>query len=115
MPIRVYMPSPYRDLTDGVAHVEIDGQSVADVITRLERNYPGFQERVCEGAEIKHFVNIYVNSQEIRSLRGINTELRAGDEVAFVPMMAGGEICSIRHTDGLNVGSTHGSAVVGNT
>ena len=91
MPIKVYMPSPYRDLTNGVAHIEVEGQNVADVIERLELTYPGFQERVCEGPEIRHFVNIYVNSQEVRSLQGIDTELQAGDEIAFVPMMAGGQ------------------------
>ncbi len=105
------MPSPYRDLTDGVAHVEIDGQNVADIITRLESNYPGFQERVCEGAEIRHFVNIYVNSQEVRSLKGTDTELKAGDEVAFVPMMAGGANHRLPHV----IGPNHGSAVASNT
>jgi MoaD family protein len=109
------MPSPYRDLTDGVAHVEIEGQNVGDIITRLERNYPGFQDRVCEGAEIRHFVNIYVNSQEVRSLQGIDTELETGDEVAFVPMMAGGENRGVRSYLGSHTGSGHGSAVVGNT
>lgn len=84
------MPSPYRDLTDGVAHVEMEGENVADIIARLERTYPGFQDRVCKGSEIRHFVNIYVNSQEVRSLQGIDTDLKAGDEIAFVPMMAGG-------------------------
>ena len=109
------MPSPYRDLTDGVAHVEIEGQDVADIITRLERNYPGFQERVCDGAEIRHFVNIYVNSQEVRSLQGIDTELKAGDEVAFVPMMAGGENSRVATFLGPNSGPGHGSTVAGNT
>ena len=115
MPIRVYMPSPYRDLTDGVAHVEIEGQDVADIINRLERSYPGFHERVCEGSEIKHFVNIYVNSQEIRSLQGIETELKTGDEVAFVPMMAGGVNSGVPSIIVPDAETGHGFAVAENT
>lgn len=108
------MPSPYRDLTGGVAHVEIEGQNVADIITRLECSYPGFQERVCDGSEIRHFVNIYVNSQEVRTLEGIETELKAGDEVAFVPMMAGGVSSKVSGLLVPNAGKGNGSEVVEN-
>lgn len=91
MPVNVYIPTPYRRLTDGAAHVEIDGAStLASLVDALEERHPGLKAELWAEDDFKHYVNVYVNGDEARSLGGKDTELHAGDEIAFVPMLAGG-------------------------
>jgi molybdopterin synthase sulfur carrier subunit len=91
MPVLVRIPTPLRSLTKGNAQVEASGSTVIDVIADLERQYPGLQDRlVDEGGEIRKFVNVYVNQEDVRFLDGDKTALKDGDEVAIVPAMAGG-------------------------
>jgi molybdopterin synthase sulfur carrier subunit len=91
MAIIVYVPTPLRRLTDGQAKVEASGQNVAEAIEELEARFPGFKGRVCdETGEIKRFINVFVNGEEIRALQGRATALQDGDEVSIIPAMAGG-------------------------
>ncbi len=90
MAITVYVPTPYRSLTAGEARVKAVGQDLAEVIGELEASYPGFRERVCEDGHLKHYVNVYVNGEEVRSLEGLATPLKDGDDVAIIPALAGG-------------------------
>lgn len=90
MAVTVYVPTPYRSLTAGEARVKVDGQDLAEAIAGLEASYPGFRARVCEGGELKHYVNVYVNGEEVRALAGIQTPLKDGDEVAIIPALVGG-------------------------
>lgn len=89
--IKVYVPTPFRRLTSGEARVEAVGTSVDSIIEDLERRYPGFRDLVWADGDILHYVNVYVNGEEVRGLQGSATRLTEGDEVAFVPMLAGGE------------------------
>jgi sulfur-carrier protein len=91
MPVLVRIPTPLRSLTKGQAQVEARSGTVLEVITDLERQYPGLQDRVVdEGGEIRRFVNVYVNQEDVRFLDGDKTALKDGDEMAIVPAMAGG-------------------------
>ena len=91
MAVRVRIPTPLRSLTKGTADVEATGTTVLDIINDLESRYPGLRERlVDEGGEIRRFVNVYVNQEDIRFLDGDKTTLKDGDEVAIVPALAGG-------------------------
>ncbi|HET7876209.1 MAG TPA: ubiquitin-like small modifier protein 1 [Methylomirabilota bacterium] len=91
MSVLVRIPTPLRSLTKGAAEVQAAGDSVDDVIHDLERQYPGLKERlVDEGGQIRRFINIYVNQEDIRFLQGAKTTLKAGDEVSVVPAIAGG-------------------------
>jgi molybdopterin synthase sulfur carrier subunit len=91
MPVVVRIPTPLRSLTKGNAQVQADGPTVIDLIADLERQYPGLQERIVdESGEIRRFVNVYVNQEDVRFLDGDKTALKDGDEVAIVPAMAGG-------------------------
>jgi sulfur-carrier protein len=91
MPVLVRIPTPLRSLTKGNAQVEASGSTVIDVIADLERQYPGLQDRlVDESGEIRRFVNVYVNQEDVRFLDGDKTALKDGDEMAIVPAMAGG-------------------------
>lgn len=91
MAVLVRIPTPLRSLTKGTAQVEAKGSTVIDVIGDLERQYPGMRERlVDESGEIRRFVNVYVNQEDVRFLDGDKTALKDGDEVSIVPALAGG-------------------------
>ena len=91
MALTVRIPTPLRSLTKGAAEVQADGDTVADVVENLERQFPGIRERlVDESGELRRFVNIYVNEDDIRFLDGKKTALKTGDQVSIVPAIAGG-------------------------
>ena len=91
MPVTVRIPTPLRAVTKGIAEVQAKGETVDDVIVDLERQYPGLRERlVDETGELRRFVNIYVNQEDIRFMQNRETVLKDGDEVAIVPAIAGG-------------------------
>jgi sulfur-carrier protein len=90
MPL-VRIPTPLRALTKGTAEVQAKGDSVAAIVEDLERQFPGLRERlVDEGGELRRFINIYVNEEDIRFLDGKKTALKASDQVSIVPAIAGG-------------------------
>lgn len=91
MPINVRIPQPLRPLTGGQSTVTADGSTVEALMTSLEAAYPGIRERlVDESGQIRRFVNIYVNGDDVRFLEGTQTALKDGDEVSIVPAVAGG-------------------------
>ena len=91
MPVLVRIPTPLRAMTKGAAEVQADADTVGGVIDDLERQYPGMRERLVEeGGQIRRFINIYVNQEDIRFLDGDKTTLKPGDEVSIVPAIAGG-------------------------
>ena len=91
MPVLVRIPTPLRAVTKGAGEVQAKGVTVADVIEDLERQYPGLRERLVEeGGEVRRFINIYVNEEDIRFLQGNKTSLKEGDQVSIVPAIAGG-------------------------
>ena len=90
MSVSVYVPTPFRDLTDGLGHVRGEGATVEDLILDLDRRYPGLAERICDRGKVRLHVNVFVNGHEMRCLSGEATRLDAGDEVAFIPALVGG-------------------------
>ena len=91
MGILVRIPTPLRSLTRGAADVQGTGDTVADVIQNLEASHPGLRDRLLdEGGELRRFVNIYVNEEDIRFLDGLKTVLKDRDDVSIVPAIAGG-------------------------
>jgi len=91
MPVLVRIPTPLRAVTKDAGEVQAKGDTVADLIEDLERQYPGLRERLVEeGGEIRRFINIYVNEEDIRFLQGKKTSLKEGDHVSIVPAIAGG-------------------------
>ncbi len=91
MSVVVRIPTPLRALTQGQGELTLDATSVKDLIARLDQEYGGLQERLCEeDGEVRRFINVYVNDEDIRFLQGTDTALQPGDEVSIVPAMAGG-------------------------
>jgi len=89
--IHVLIPTPLRRYTGGAARVPGTGESVGGVIEDLNSRYPGLRERVCEeDGEIRRFVNVFVNGENVRKLSGAATPVKSGDEIGIIPAMAGG-------------------------
>ena len=88
---KIRIPSPLRKLTNGAELVSSDAGSLVEAIDRLEGDFPGIKERLCdEAGEIRRFVNIYINGEDVRFLDNINTKLGPDDDVSIVPAVAGG-------------------------
>ncbi len=78
-------------MTGDLDSVSADGGSLAQCIDGLDAAYPGLKDRLCdEAGEIRRFVNIYVNGEDVRFLGGLATPVQDGDEVSIVPAVAGG-------------------------
>ncbi len=91
MSVTVRIPTPLRKLTNELDVVSGDGGTLMACIDSLEAQFPGLKERLCdEAGELRRFVNVYVNGEDVRFQRGVKTELKAGDEVSIVPAVAGG-------------------------
>ncbi len=89
--IKVRIPTPLRPLTKGQGEVETKAGSVVEMIEALNNAHPGIKDRLCdETGELRRFVNIYVNEEDIRFLKGKETSLKDGDEVSIIPAIAGG-------------------------
>ena len=89
--ITVRIPTPLRPMTGGKNEVEIAGNSVSEIIENLSSAHPGIKERICdEQGEVRRFINIYVNEEDIRFLTGKETPLKDGDEMSIIPAIAGG-------------------------
>ena len=91
MAVSVRIPTPLRRGTDGKDRLEVDASTIGVGIDQMEREFPGIKERlVDEQGELKEFVNVYTNGEDIRFLDGLDTQLKDGDEVSIVPAVAGG-------------------------
>jgi molybdopterin synthase sulfur carrier subunit len=91
MPIPVSIPTPLRPLTANLDTVEVDGADIAELITALDKQYTGIGERLLDAqGNVRRFVNIYVNGEDIRFLQEKATPVKQGDEVSIVPAIAGG-------------------------
>ncbi len=91
MAIKVRIPAPLRRSTRGVSEVELVASEVAGLIQQLEERFPGVSERLRdEEGNLRRFVNIFVNGEDVRFLNGLATKVKDGDEVSIVPAVAGG-------------------------
>ncbi len=91
MSVTVRIPTPLRRITGDQDTVTGDGGSLIECIESLDARYPGLKDRLCdETGELRRFVNVYVNGEDVRFLSGLATPLKPGDEVSIVPAVAGG-------------------------
>lgn len=93
MAIEVRVPTILRTYTGGEKSVSAEGASLRALIDDLEVNHPGIKERLVEGDEypqLRRFVNVYVNDEDVRFTGGLETELSDGDQVVVLPAVAGG-------------------------
>ncbi|MBI5638992.1 MAG: MoaD/ThiS family protein [Nitrospirae bacterium] len=90
MAVKVRIPTPLQRLTQGREEVEGTTGTIIDLVTELDRKFPGIAERISENGKIRRFVNIYLNDEDIRFLSAEQTAVKDGDEVSIVPAIAGG-------------------------
>ena len=87
----VRIPSPLRRYTNSQSKVETNGSNIGELISNLETQYPGIKSKLCDdNGNIKRYVNVFVNDEEIRTLQGSETPVGEKDEVSIIPAMAGG-------------------------
>lgn len=93
MSVEVRIPTPLRRVTNGDDKASVEGDTLSGVIDSLESQYPGIKERLCdETGDLRHFVNIYINGEDVRFLQGLDTSTKTGDEISIVPAVAGGNL-----------------------
>ncbi|MER5468874.1 MoaD/ThiS family protein [Streptomyces sp. NPDC026665] len=90
MAIEVRIPTILRTYTNGEKAVEGGGATLAELFTDLDTRHAGIRARIVDGGELRRFVNVYLNDEDVRFLDGINTKLTDGDNVTILPAVAGG-------------------------
>lgn len=91
MSVRVRIPSPLRNFTNGADVVEADGGTIGAVLDSLKTKAPGIETRLFKGpAQLNRFVNVFLNDENIHHLQKLDTPVNEGDEVSIVPAIAGG-------------------------
>ena len=94
MAVEVRIPTILRTYTGGEKAVAGEGATLAELIDHLESNHPGIKERLIEArdgeSDLRRFVNVYVNDEDVRFTGGIGTSVDDGDQVVVLPAVAGG-------------------------
>lgn len=91
MATKVKIPSPLRTFTNGADTLEAEGKTVGDVLNALKAKAAGIETRLFKAPnQLNRFVNVYVNDEDIRHLKNLDTELKPGDEISIIPAIAGG-------------------------
>lgn len=91
MSVSIRIPTPLRKLTLEQELVEVDAGTVGSAFAQLQSRFPGIQERLLdENGQVRRFVNVYVNEEDIRFLQNNDTPLKPGDQVSIIPAIAGG-------------------------
>src|SRR3954471_7936413 len=95
MAIELRVPTILRTYTGGEKAVSGDGTTLAEFIDNVNGNHPGLKERIVEGEpeELRRFVNVYVNDEDVRFTGGLSTGVKDGDVVVVLPAVAGGASC----------------------
>jgi sulfur-carrier protein len=89
--VSVRVPTQLRGLTGGVAVVEVEGATVGEALSNMEKLHPGLGERLFdESGGLRRFVNVFLADEDVRFLQGLQTEVSAGQTISIVPAVAGG-------------------------
>lgn len=87
----IRIPTPLRKLTNELEVVQAAGANIAEILDSLDKAFPGLKERICdEQGNVRRFVNVFVNDEDIRFLDEKNTPVKDSDEISIVPAIAGG-------------------------
>jgi len=91
MAVSVRIPGPLRRVTNNQGKVDVDAANLSELVASLETQFPGMKERLLdESGALRHFINFYVNGEDVQFLQGLDTAINSGDEVSIVPAVAGG-------------------------
>ena len=90
MPVEVRIPSVLQKLTGGQRRLQYEGATVDELLDAIDGDYSGFRDQLVENGELRRFVNIFLNDEDVRFLQQLKTPLKDGDTVAILPALAGG-------------------------
>ena len=91
MAVTSRIPTPLRKFTEGKSEVDVEGGTIREVFDDVENRHGGLQEKIFDDAgEIRRFINVFVNGEDVRHSQGLDTPVKDGDEVSVVPAIAGG-------------------------
>jgi MoaD family protein len=90
MSVTVKIPTQLRAATGGESEVEVEGSNVGEALDAVFAAYGDLRERITQDGTLRRFVNVYVSGEDIRFQQGLETEIKAGDEVTILPAVAGG-------------------------
>jgi molybdopterin synthase sulfur carrier subunit len=90
MPVEVRVPTVLRTYTRGAKQVDASGSTLREVIEHLESDHPGIKDRLIDDGDLRRFVNVYINDEDVRFMSGLDTAVRDGDVVVMLPAVAGG-------------------------
>jgi|TARA_B100001167_G_C16642386_1_gene244693 molybdopterin synthase sulfur carrier subunit len=91
MSATVKIPTPLRKLTNNETSVDAVGKTIEQIVESLDSAYPGMRERLIDdNGDLRHFVNIYLNGEDIRYIDGLKSTVSDNDELSIVPAVAGG-------------------------
>lgn len=91
MSASVRVPTILRTYTDDAAEVTAEGVTLAEILDDLEANHPGIRARILDdNGKVRRFVNVYVGDEDVRFEKGLQTEVKAGQQVSIIPAVAGG-------------------------
>ena len=89
--VTVKIPTPLRPITGGQSEVKIEGATVGEILRKMDAQFKGFAERVLDdGRNVKRFINVFVNEDNIRDRKELETEVKNGDTISILPSIAGG-------------------------
>jgi sulfur-carrier protein len=94
MSVEVRIPTILRSYTGGAKAVEGSGETLDDLVADLETRHNGLRDRIVEDGQLRRFVNVYVNDEDVRFLGGLATPVNDGDAVTILPAVAGGAATS---------------------
>jgi sulfur-carrier protein len=93
--VTVKIPTPLRPTTAGQSEVKIEAGTVGEVLRKLDSQFQGFGERVLDdGKSVKRFINVFINEDNIRDKKNLDTEVKNGDTISILPSIAGGVLAA---------------------
>lgn len=91
MAVRIKIPTPLRKLTGQESEIEVEGETVGEVLEHLNEKYPTLKTHLYDAeGRLRRFVNLYLNEEDVRFLKGMDTPVEGGDEISIIPAIAGG-------------------------
>jgi molybdopterin synthase sulfur carrier subunit len=90
MAVSIHIPTPMRPHTEGQAVVDVPATTVQTALDALGAKYPAVVQRLFDKGQLRRFINIYVNDEDIRYLENLKTTVKDGDQLAIIPAVAGG-------------------------
>jgi MoaD family protein len=90
MAVKIHIPTPMRQYAAGTETVEAAGGTVGEALTNLGLLYPDLKDRIFEEGQVKRFINVFLNDEDVRYMSNLETSVKDGDEISIIPAVAGG-------------------------